>query len=168
MMLFSFQSLLIGRTFPPLMKLLTIIFSQLLEHMAHVLLWNLLWCQRRCLHTQWMTAMNGWINVPQTFPLCYPACAAWADRVFFCEDWVLQRFQVLHLLYTLADNHLLVRLYVWMCRVWSIGVTARVCAHFRFLFLRLLVSQCAFVAMPVSVCYTACVSFILNIVFLKH
>lgn len=89
------------------MKLLTSIFSQLLEHTARVLLWNLLSCQK-CLHAQRMAAMNAWIDMQQTSPLCYPAFAAWADRVFrkigYFRDFRSSIFSVLqHIITYLCD-----------------------------------------------------------------
>lgn len=67
------------------MKLLTSIFSPLFEHTAHFLLWTLLWCQK-CLRTQWTAAMNAWIDMQQTSPLCYPACAVWAWEIEYISE----------------------------------------------------------------------------------
>lgn len=82
-------------------------------------------------------------------------------------DWLLQSFQVLHLLSTPAENRLLVRLYVRMRRVWSICVSAHVCvcAHFSLPFPAPPCVTTCICGLPVSVCSSACVT---NIVFLKH
>lgn len=104
------------------MKLLTSIFSQLLEHTARVLLWNLLSCQK-CLHAQRMAAMNAWIDMQQTSPLCYPAFATWADRVFrkigYFRDFRSSIFSVL--------QHIITYLCDCMCECIAFGTFA--CLH---------------------------------------
>lgn len=101
---------------------------------------------------EWTAAVNAWINMQQTSPFCYPACAGWAGRVFrklgYFRDFTSSIFSLLlKIISYLCDC---------MCECIALGAFAClhtcVCAHTGVTFLRLLVSQCAFVAVPVCVC----------------